>query len=131
MMQDWADRLDRWEVKGYQPITGHEASRAPQKDEITAAATELAPEAEPATSMTPPLVEQEAINKEVAQNIMTLIARKEMRPQPMLTDLQRERAQMVATFEAPHNLPVPTFAKLMGKSRDQITRDIKARRLRR
>lgn len=129
MMQDWADRLDQWEVKGYQPITGHEASNAGQEEEDAEPAAKQAPETVLAPSIDMPEVEQEAINKEVAQNIMTLIARKEMRPQPMLTDLQRERAQRVATFEAPHNLPVPTFAKLVGKSRDQITRDIKARRL--
>jgi hypothetical protein len=35
----------------------------------------------------------------------------------------------VATFEAPQNLPLPVFAKLAGKSRDQINRDIKYRRL--
>ncbi|MNP53000.1 hypothetical protein D3C76_1474350 [compost metagenome] len=36
---------------------------------------------------------------------------------------------MLAAFEAPGNLPLPTFARLAGKSRDQLNRDIKARRL--
>lgn len=36
---------------------------------------------------------------------------------------------MVATFEPLQNLPVPVFAKLPGKSRYQINREIKSRRL--
>jgi len=36
---------------------------------------------------------------------------------------------MLAIYEAPTNLPLPAFARLAGKSRDQINRDIKARRI--
>ncbi len=36
---------------------------------------------------------------------------------------------MLAIFEAPHNLPLALFAKLAGKSRPQINRDIESRRL--
>lgn len=46
-----------------------------------------------------------------------------------VSDIQKERAEMLAAFEAPNNLPLPTFARLAGKSRDQLNRDIKARRL--
>ena len=46
-----------------------------------------------------------------------------------VSDIQRERAEMLATFEASSNLPLLVFARLAGKSRDQINRDIKARRL--
>ncbi|WP_407830694.1 hypothetical protein [Verminephrobacter eiseniae] len=46
----------------------------------------------------------------------------------MQTDFQRAHAKMLATYEAPHNLPVPVFAKLAGKSRDQINREIKGKR---
>jgi hypothetical protein len=34
---------------------------------------------------------------------------------------------MLATFESPHNLPLPVFAKLAGKSRDQTNREIRGR----
>jgi len=46
-----------------------------------------------------------------------------------VSDIQRERAEMSATFEVSSNLPLLVFARLAGKSRDQINRDIKARRL--
>ena len=46
-----------------------------------------------------------------------------------VSDIQRERAEMLATFEASSNLSLQVFARLAGKSRDQINRDIKARRL--
>jgi hypothetical protein len=36
---------------------------------------------------------------------------------------------MLAMFEAPHNLPLPVFAKLAGKSRHQINREIQGRHL--
>jgi hypothetical protein len=58
-----------------------------------------------------------------------IVARTDQRPQPVVTDIQRERAQMLATFEAPHNLPLPVFAKLTGKSRHQINREIQSGRL--
>lgn len=46
-----------------------------------------------------------------------------------MSEIQSERAEMLATFEASSNLPLLVFARLAGKSRDQINRDIKARRL--
>ncbi|WP_025810121.1 tyrosine-type recombinase/integrase [Pseudomonas chlororaphis] len=49
--------------------------------------------------------------------------------EPELSPIQRERAAMLEVYESAHNLPVITFAKLAGKSRDQINRDIKAKRL--
>lgn len=36
---------------------------------------------------------------------------------------------MLSIYEAPTNLPLPAFARLAGKSRDQINRDMKSRRL--
>ncbi len=42
-------------------------------------------------------------------------------PEPV-SEFQRERAEMLAIYEAPTNLTVPAFAKLAGKSRDQINR---------
>jgi hypothetical protein len=47
--------------------------------------------------------------------VMMIVSRTDQRPQPTLTDIQRERATMLAMFEAPHNLPLPVFAKLAGK----------------
>lgn len=36
---------------------------------------------------------------------------------------------MLAAYEAPTNLTVPEFARLAGKSREQVSREIKAGRL--
>ncbi|MFC6839246.1 integrase [Xanthomonas theicola] len=48
---------------------------------------------------------------------------------PGETDIQRGRAVLLEAFEQPHNLPLANFAKLADKSRQQIYKDIVARRL--
>ena len=48
---------------------------------------------------------------------------------PGETDIQRGRAALLEAFEQPHNLPLPEFARLAHKSRQQIYKDIEARRL--
>ena len=60
---------------------------------------------------------------------MMIVSRTDQRSQPVLTDIQRDRAMMLGIFEAPHNLPLAVFAKLAGKSRPQINREIEGRRL--
>ena len=125
MMQDWADRLDRWELEGLQEneiqaAAGLDASTSVQPTSDPAVAPPAAVPAEAAAPIAEP---------EVVVPLMTIVSRRDQRPQPVLTDIQRERAEMVAAFEAPENMPLPVFAKLVGKSRDQINRDIKGGRL--
>lgn len=48
---------------------------------------------------------------------------------PTGTDLQRGRAALLEAFNQPHNLLIPEYAKLANKSRQQIYKDILARRL--
>lgn len=48
---------------------------------------------------------------------------------PSATDLQRGRRALLEAFERPHNLPLPEFARLAHKSRQQIYKDLAARRL--
>jgi len=48
---------------------------------------------------------------------------------PGETDIQRGRAAMLEAFAQPHNLSLPEFAGLANKSRQQIYKDIDARRL--
>lgn len=48
---------------------------------------------------------------------------------PGETDIQRGRAVLLEAFERPHNLPLQEFARLADKSRQQIYKDILARRL--
>jgi hypothetical protein len=45
---------------------------------------------------------------------------------PRLSDVQRERLEVLEVFEAPHNLTVADYAKLAGKSRRWITYEIQA-----
>ncbi|MCY1550863.1 hypothetical protein D9M68_871480 [compost metagenome] len=47
----------------------------------------------------------------------------------VVSEVQRERMELLEIYEAPHNLPVVQFARLAGKSRDQINREIKAGKL--
>ena len=51
---------------------------------------------------------------------MPVPIRTEKPRKPHVSDIQRERAEMLATFEASSNLPLLVFARLAGKSRDQI-----------
>lgn len=48
---------------------------------------------------------------------------------PMAADIQRGRAELLREFERPHNLPLSDFVRLAHKSRQQIYKDITARRL--
>ncbi|OGA61302.1 MAG: integrase [Burkholderiales bacterium RIFCSPHIGHO2_01_FULL_64_960] len=129
MMQDWADRLDAW------------ANQPPDADKIPMNASNAQVVASHTISPPNPALVHAAVADNTMANgnpdapppappsPMTIIARRDHRPQPVVTDFQRAHAEMLATFEAPQNLPVPVFAKLAGKSRDQINREIKARRL--
>ena len=48
---------------------------------------------------------------------------------PTDVDVQRGRAELIREFERPHNLPLADFVRLAHKSRQQIYKDIAARRL--
>nr|WP_273285550.1 integrase [Methylibium petroleiphilum] len=48
---------------------------------------------------------------------------------PSAGDVQRGRAEMLREFERPQNLPLAEFVRLAHKSRQQIYKDIAARRL--
>jgi hypothetical protein len=48
---------------------------------------------------------------------------------PSVTDLQRGRLQMLKEFNTPQNLPLARFAALANKSRQQIYKDVAAKRL--
>lgn len=49
--------------------------------------------------------------------------------EPSATDVQRGRVEMLHEFSKPQNLPLTEFAKLAHKSRQQIYKDIAAKRL--
>ncbi|MGV8400866.1 tyrosine-type recombinase/integrase [Pseudomonas aeruginosa] len=138
MMQDWADRLDLWErglteaasmhlsiqldgmpLMPVDRAPGGGAAREPNRMGLAMALTAQQPTIQQndhtasfrLPAVPPPMPEPIA------------------EPEPVMSALQRQRAAMVEDYEAQHNLPVITFAKLAGKSRDQVNRDIKAKRL--
>lgn len=134
MMQDWADRVDQWEMQGLQvdadtAPTMLRKRRGDGRPLSPVPAVELLPLRESQLKVAPDEVAAGEGDGTENTPVLTLIARKDQRPQPVLTDIQRERALMLATFESSHCLPLPAFAKLVGKSRHQINRDIQARRL--
>jgi hypothetical protein len=55
--------------------------------------------------------------------------RADRRWKPGETEIQRGRELLLAAFAQPRNLPLPDFARLANKSRQQIYKDIDARRL--
>jgi hypothetical protein len=55
--------------------------------------------------------------------------RSDTRWSPNETDVQRGRAVLLEAFNQPHNLSIPNYAKLADRSRQQIYKDILARRL--
>ncbi len=75
----------------------------------------------------PANLEAETVEQTLARKAAAL--RAGTRWTPGATDIQRGRAAMLEAFEQPHNLPLAEFAKLADKSRQQIYKDIDARRL--
>ncbi|GLU38375.1 hypothetical protein [Pseudomonas sp. NBRC 100443] len=127
MMQDWADRLDLLEQGKVVAANAHLIIRIdgmPVMDEGTEATGH---------SMEP-------VNSPVLVSSVAAVLPKRLSPVPespapvtpveiAVSDFQRERLAMLEIYEAPSSLPVVQFAKLAGKSRDQINREIKAGKL--
>jgi len=127
MMQDWANRLDLC-------AQGHvQAASAPLT--IRLEGTGSLPARLDATQFVVPLhnvisqPEPEAARYVAKSYRLSAVESRAEIGGREVSDIQKERAEMLAAFEAPGNLPLPTFARLAGKSRDQLNRDIKARRL--
>ena len=124
MMQDWADRLDLFEqgqvdvasrhltitLQGLPTIAGQTAAYPPQVDL-----------AAPSLVVTGPSPDVPAVP---AQRLSAVHMPEYARPR--LSEVQRERLQVLETFEAPHNLSVADYAKLAGKSRRWITYEVQA-----
>ncbi|TKI05984.1 integrase [Martelella alba] len=79
----------------------------------------------------PPFLEVVPAEKSIEQVLTEKAAalRAGTRWTPGNTDIQRGRAAMLEAFGQPHNLPLPEFARLANKSRQQIYKDIDAGRL--
>ncbi|MGH8417876.1 MAG: tyrosine-type recombinase/integrase [Pseudomonas sp.] len=135
MMQDWADRLDLLEQ-------GH-VGKASRHLTIQINGVPALLDADPgAVSHGADRSEDERSSLDRSKTQVPLkgdgvvvrrLAAVQVKPEPVaklpVSNLQRERMEMLETYEAPGNLPVSQFAKLAGKSRDQVNREIKAGKL--
>lgn len=72
---------------------------------------------------------QEAESVKQALTRKAAALRADTRWAPRETDIQRGRVMLLEAFNQAHNLPIPEFARLADKSRQQIYKDILARRL--
>jgi len=72
-------------------------------------------------------IEVESVDQTLARKAAAL--RADTRWAPRETEIQRGRVAMLEAFEQPHNLPLSDFVRLANKSRQQIYKDIVARRL--
>lgn len=129
MMQDWADRLDLFERNMVEaaslPLTVR-LEGLPIASEQKAASTPRKAGAAPVPLLivTKPGNAVSLVSAET-HRLPAVSALQSVMEQP-LSDIQRERIELVDVFESPHNLPVVEFAKLAGKSRRWISYEIKA-----
>ena len=136
MMQDWANRLDLWgqgQLKAASsPLTIRleGAASLPSLENANTNAV-LYGSGFPATTVpaSNTSVSNEPVLNAAQSPVLPAPTQTEQLREPQVSDIQRQRAEMLAIYEASSNLPLLVFAKLAGKSRDQINRDIKARRL--
>ncbi|GAE50545.1 tyrosine-type recombinase/integrase [Xanthomonas arboricola] len=129
MMQDWADRLDLFEQNQVQIASTHLTIHLQGVPTIAG------------QKVTPlPALGQHAPIMLVAPNEQTMPAVSAgtqrlsavQMPEyalPKISELQRERLEVLDIFEGPDNLVVADYAKLAGKSRRWITYEIQARNL--
>ncbi|MCM2446204.1 integrase [Rahnella sp. CG8] len=75
----------------------------------------------------PATLEVDTVEQSLARKAAAL--RAHTRWEPGETDIQRGRMLQLEAFNQPHNLPLLKFASLADKSRQQIYKDIEARRL--
>lgn len=70
---------------------------------------------------------RQAVQNTLARKASALRAARRWTPGD--TDIQRGRAAMLEAYDRPHNLPLPEFARLANKVRQQVYKDIDAGRL--
>jgi len=128
MMQDWADRLDLFEqnqveaastaltitLQGLPTISGQVQ---PQLPVFNPNAPQLVVASSPDAPVLPTSVQR--------LPAVRLHGGAQSRP----SEIQCERLALLDMFEAPHNLPVADYARLVGKSRRAVGYDIRAGKL--
>ncbi|WP_052238926.1 tyrosine-type recombinase/integrase [Pectobacterium brasiliense] len=136
MMQDWADRLDLLEQGFVESAMKHLTIY------IAGIPTMLDTDSNlpiPPVTTTPPAATSTSIvatndennNNQTFQRLSPLPPKYSGKDasEKIITEIQKKRIDMLNIYEEPHNLSVSQFAKLAGKSRDQINREIKSNKL--
>ena len=135
MMQDWANRLDLWgqgkPKAASSPLTIRleGAASLPLLENSKGNVVLYSSNFAAATSSTMLVGSEKGPMRPNQSPVVPVPIQTEKPHKSHVSEAQRERTEMLATFEASSNLPLLVFARLAGKSRDQINRDIKARRL--
>lgn len=97
------------------------------EDGFTAALRNFIFDRTPIEKKTEPKDRSHTVQARLKQKVMELTAKQAWEPSE--TDLQRGRVQLLKEFNVPNNLPLARFAKLANKSRQQIYKDVAAKRL--
>lgn len=135
MMQDWADRLDLLEQGQVEAASTHltihiEGVPTMADDEKLAEAAIVAAMGGVPSADGVPIVVSAGSQGVAFQRLSPVpIVQAPVAREPAVSDIQREREEMLEIYEASSSLPVPLFAKLAGKSKDQINRELKAGKL--
>lgn len=125
MMQDWADRLDLFEQNQVQIASMHLTVHLQGLPTIAGKETASLPKS---VQSAPILLAAPTEQRTVAMPRLSAVDMPEY-PRPKLSELQRERLELLEIFERPDNLVVADYAKLAGKSRRWITYEIQAGKL--
>ncbi|EZQ20274.1 integrase [Halopseudomonas bauzanensis] len=123
MMQDWADRLDLLEEGQVQAASTHLTIRIDGMPLMDGRGEQARLDASQALLSSMVRTDASRLPDIPAQN------RNVAGVEPPVSGIQSERLEMLQAYEASHNLQVVQFAKLAGKSRDQINREIKTGKL--
>jgi len=125
MMQDWADRLDLFEQNQVDAASTHLTITLQGLPTIAGQV-----EGHPAPVLNPNMPQLVVAANPAAPVVPTTVQRlSAVGVSPRVSDIQRERLDLLDMFEAAHNLPVADYAKLVGKSRRAVGYDIQAGKL--
>ena len=129
MMQDWADRLDLLEQNmvdaASMPLIVHlEGASAVSQDQASSAPPAKTAATAPIVLVTKPDPPKSLVSADTHR--LPAVAPRPPSIRAPLSDVQRERVELLEVFESPHNLPVAAYAKMAGKSRRWISYEIKA-----
>nr|WP_067287012.1 integrase arm-type DNA-binding domain-containing protein [Marinobacterium profundum] len=135
MMQDWADRLDMLEQGQVQAASAHLAIHIEGMPSVKSIANlpDTASRMSVAADENPALGASTVVNSSEGGQSNQRLSPLPIVPESVVAQevsgIQQEHQEMLAIYEAPQNIPMPLFAQLAGKSRDQVNRELKTGKL--